>query len=56
VVIDQQAFMVEIYAKSRTWEPVVIERPDDAIEMPEFGVRCRVAELYRARLDPEWAE
>jgi hypothetical protein len=28
-------------------EPVVLKRPDDAIEMPEFGLRCLVADLYR---------
>jgi Uma2 family endonuclease len=47
VVIDPRAFVVEIYAKSRKWEPMVLEHPDDAIEMPEFGLRCLVADLYR---------
>jgi Uma2 family endonuclease len=57
VVIDPLAFMVEIYAKRRKWEPVVLKRADDEIEMPEFGLRCRVADLYRSTdLDPEWAE
>ena len=47
VVIDPREFMVEIYAKSRKWEPVVFKRPDDVIEMPEFGLRCTIADLYR---------
>ncbi len=47
VVIDPREFMVEIYSKSRKWEPVVLKRPDDAIDMPEFGLRCTVADLYR---------
>jgi Uma2 family endonuclease len=47
VVIDPREFMVEIHAKSREWEPLVLKRPDDAIEMPEFGLRCTVADLYR---------
>jgi Uma2 family endonuclease len=47
VVIDPREFMVEIYAKSRKWGPIVVKRPDDAIEMPEFGLRCTVADLYR---------
>jgi len=47
VVIDPREFMVEIYSKSRKWEPAVFKRPDDAIEMPEFGLRCTVADLYR---------
>ena len=47
VVIEPREFMVEIYSKSRKWEPVVFKRPDDAIEMQEFGLRCTVADLYR---------
>jgi Uma2 family endonuclease len=57
VVIDPRAFVVEIYAKRRKWDVVVLKRPDDVIEMPEFGLRCRVAELYRSTdLDPEWVD
>jgi Uma2 family endonuclease len=56
VVIDPREFMVEIYSKSRKWEPVVFKRPDDAIEMPEFGLHCFVADLYRSTpLDPRQA-
>ena len=46
MVIDPEKYMVEIYAKNRKWERVVLERPDDVIEMPEFGLRCVVADLY----------
>jgi Uma2 family endonuclease len=53
VVIDPREYMVEIYAKNRKWGPVVLKRPDDVIEMPEFGLRCVVADLYRGTpLDP----
>jgi hypothetical protein len=46
---------VEIYAKSRRWESVIVKRPDDVIEMPEFGLRCLAADLYRRTpLDPRW--
>jgi len=47
VVIDPREFMVETYSKSRNWEPVIFKHPDDPIEMPEFGLRCVVADLYR---------
>jgi Uma2 family endonuclease len=47
VVIEPREFTVEIYAKSRKWEPLVFKRPGDVIEMPEFGLRCTVVELYR---------
>jgi Uma2 family endonuclease len=57
VVIEPREFMVEIYAKSRKWEMVILKRPEDVIEMSEFGLRCRVADLYRSTpLDPQWAE
>ncbi len=47
VVIEPREFLVEIYAKSRNWRPAVLTRADDPIEMPEFGLRCVVADLYR---------
>jgi len=57
VVIEPRAFMVEIHARNRNWKPVVLKRPDDTIEMPEFGLRCRVADLYiDTPLDPRRAE
>jgi Uma2 family endonuclease len=56
VVIDPQKYMVEIYAKSRKWEPVVLTSSDDVIDMPEFGLRCVVADLYAGTpLDPRRA-
>jgi Uma2 family endonuclease len=56
VVIDPRKFWVEIYAKSRKWDPVILKRPDDVIEMPEFDLGCRVVDLYRRTpLDPRRA-
>jgi Uma2 family endonuclease len=46
VVIDPREFLVEIYAKRNNWQPGVLTKADDPIEMPEFGLRCRVADLY----------
>jgi hypothetical protein len=54
VVIEPRACLVEIYPKSRDWQPAILKHPDDPIEMPEFGLRCRVGELYRGTpLDPQ---
>jgi Uma2 family endonuclease len=54
VVIEPREFRVEIYAKRANWQPVSLTEPDDVIEMPEFGLRCRLADLYRGTpLDPE---
>src|SRR5260221_14615241 len=47
VVIDPREFMVEIYSKGRKWEPAILKRPEDPVDMPEFGLRCTVADLYR---------
>jgi Uma2 family endonuclease len=53
LVIDQQDVLVEIYARDRNWQPIKLTKPDDVIEMPEFGLRCQVVDLYRGTvLDP----
>jgi Uma2 family endonuclease len=55
VAIEPRKFWVEIYPKSREWEPVTFKGADDVIEMPEFGLRCLTADLYRRTpLDPRW--
>ena len=46
VVIESRALVVEIYARSRHWQPVTLRKADDKIDMPEFGLRCNVADLY----------
>ncbi len=53
VVIEPREFLVEIHAKRGNWRPAILANPDDPIEMPEFGMRCRVIDLYRGTpLDP----
>lgn len=53
MVIEPRKIAVEIYAKKRNWQPTVFSQPDDRIEMPEFGLRCLLGELYRGTpLDP----
>src|SRR5262245_42600962 len=47
VVIEPREFLVEIYARSRDWQLLPLKKADDLIVMPEFGLRCRVAELYK---------
>ena len=54
VVIEPREFLVEIYARHSGWQPAILKRADDLIEMPEFGLCCRVADLYRGTpLDPQ---
>ena len=53
LVIEPRKFMVEIHAKNRNWEPAILTRADDPVEVPEFGLRCNVVDLYRGTpLDP----
>ncbi len=53
LVIEPREYSVEIYARSRVWEPVTRRHADDAIELPEFGLRCSIGDLYRGTpLDP----
>jgi Uma2 family endonuclease len=47
VVIEPREIAVEIHAKSSDWQPLKLTGADDIIEMPEFGLRCAVGDLYR---------
>jgi Uma2 family endonuclease len=54
VVIEPREFSIDIYAKSRDWQPARLTTADAVIDMPEFGLRCRVVDLYRGTpLDPQ---
>ena len=54
VVIEPREFLVEVYARRENWKPKVLKQPDDIIEMPEFGPRCCVVDIYRGTpLDPQ---
>jgi Uma2 family endonuclease len=54
VVIEPREFLVEFYAKRQNWQQVVLKNPNDAIELPEFGLHCRLVDLYRGTpLDPQ---
>jgi Uma2 family endonuclease len=56
VVIEPRAFLVEVYARSREWQPAILKAADEAIDMPELGLHCRVADLYLGTpLDPQRA-
>jgi len=36
---------VTIYARRHDWEPATLTKAHDSIDMPEFGLRCVVADL-----------
>ena len=47
LVIEPREFLVEIHARSRNWDPMILRQREDPIEMPELGLRCSVVDLYR---------
>jgi Uma2 family endonuclease len=54
IVIDSRTLSVEIYAKSQGWQVLALTHADASILMPEFGLECRVADLYRGTpLNPQ---
>jgi Uma2 family endonuclease len=57
LVIEPREFLVEIYARRAAWQATILTNADDAIEMPEFGLSCCVADLYVGTpLDPRRAK
>ena len=53
VVIEPRESRVEIHAKHRNWQVTTLTQALDPIDMPEFGLRCSVGDLYRdTPLDP----
>jgi Uma2 family endonuclease len=47
LLIEQKRVRVEVLARARGWAPTVLERLEDELELPEFGFRMPVADLYR---------
>jgi len=53
VLIEPRQLLVEIYARRSAWQKTGLAHADDPIEMPEFGMRCSVSDLYCGTpLDP----
>jgi Uma2 family endonuclease len=56
LTIEPRELRVEIHARRADWQATVLTGPDDAIDMPEFGLHCTVADPYRGTpLDPHRA-
>src|SRR5262249_20133111 len=47
LLIEPRELRVEIHARSRNWQPLVLTNRNDRVEMPEFGLSCTVEDLYR---------
>lgn len=47
VLIEQKRVRVEVWARAAGWEPVVLDRLDAVLELPEWGFHLPLAALYR---------
>jgi Uma2 family endonuclease len=47
LLIEQKRVRVEVMARAGASQPVVLDRLDAALQLPEFGFVARVASLYR---------
>ena len=47
LLIEQRRVRVELLARSNGWQPAILERPEDTLDLPAFGFRTAVANLYR---------
>jgi Uma2 family endonuclease len=55
LVIDSRRTWLQMHSRRSDWGLVTLDNPADILELPEFGLRCTVGELYRRTpLDPGW--
>jgi Uma2 family endonuclease len=47
LLIEQKQVRVEVRARAAGWEPIILEGPDAVLELPEWGFRATLADLYR---------
>jgi Uma2 family endonuclease len=47
VLFEQKQVRVEVRARAAGWEPVVLQGLDAVLELPEWGFRATLADLYR---------
>jgi hypothetical protein len=46
-VVDSRRAWMQIHSRLRHWEPLMLDHPAGIIELPEFGLRCTLGDLYR---------
>jgi Uma2 family endonuclease len=47
LVFSQRKMRVEVFSCQSDWKSVVLRTPDAVLELPEFGFRCQLRDLYR---------
>jgi Uma2 family endonuclease len=53
LMIDSKRPWMQVYPRAGNWEPATLDEPADVLELPEFGLRCTLGDLYRRTpIDP----
>ncbi|MGE0776616.1 MAG: Uma2 family endonuclease, partial [Sphingomonadaceae bacterium] len=48
LIVQQGRYEVRVSLRSNDgWSELTMTQPDDLLALPEFGLRCRIADLYR---------
>jgi Uma2 family endonuclease len=47
MLIEQKQVRAEVLTRSAGWQPIILESPNAVLELPEWGFRIRLGELYR---------
>ena len=47
VLIEQKRVRLEVLARASGWQPIVLDRHEDTLDLAEFGLRIGVGSLYR---------
>jgi Uma2 family endonuclease len=47
LLIRQDAYEVELDRRGEDWKTELLRGPEQALRLPEFGLACRVGDLYR---------
>ncbi len=47
LIVSQREICVEVWSRAKDWKGFVLRSTDDLLELPEFGFRCALRDLYR---------
>jgi Uma2 family endonuclease len=47
VVIDSRRTWLQVHARRSGWQPATLDEPRAVLDLPEFGLRCALGDLYR---------
>ena len=47
LIISQRQMGLEMWSRANGWKRGILRSPEDTLELPEFGFRCILRDLYR---------